>query len=128
MPSLRAIRQDPISKSSSPLKGPEFDPANEVDLEADSLDPGPDDLDDPWPYTFRTGDSVWIRTEGGNWHPGKVSSNNVKRGPTRQKEGLFYPVIFGASTRIRKYFAPLNGEIKPDTPRTRILLRQAGRL
>jgi len=30
------------------------------------------------------GDSVWIRTEGGNWYPGKVSSNNVKRGLTRQ--------------------------------------------
>jgi hypothetical protein len=30
------------------------------------------------------GDSVWIRTEGGNWYPGKVSSNNVKRGQTRQ--------------------------------------------
>ena len=30
------------------------------------------------------GDSVWIRTEGGNWYPGKVSSKSVKRGPTRQ--------------------------------------------
>jgi hypothetical protein len=30
------------------------------------------------------GDSVWIRTEEGNWYPGKVSSNNVKRGQTRQ--------------------------------------------
>jgi len=97
----------------------------EVDLEASS-EPGPDDLDDPWPYTFRMGESVWIRTEGGNWYPGKVSSNNAKRGPTRQKEGLFYPVIFGIGARIRKHFAPLNGEIKPDTGRTRTLLRQAG--
>jgi hypothetical protein len=88
------------------------------------------------------GDRVWIRTEGGNWHPGKVSSASVKRGLTRQvlgpsldkarcleiialqKEGLFYPVIF--RKHIRKHFAPLNGEIKPDTPRTRTLLRQAG--
>lgn len=41
------------SESSSSLKGPEFDPADEVDLAAASLDPGPDNLDDPWPYTFR---------------------------------------------------------------------------
>ena len=43
-----------------------------------------------------------------------------------QKEGLFYPVIFRIGTRIRKHFAPLNGEIKPDTSRTRTLLRRAG--
>jgi hypothetical protein len=67
-----------------------------------SLETGPEELDDPWPYTFRVrqshsfvakewmliviqvGDSVWIRTEGGNWYPGKVSSNNIKRGQTRQ--------------------------------------------
>ncbi|KAI9460111.1 hypothetical protein BJY52DRAFT_1088228, partial [Lactarius psammicola] len=95
-----------------------------LDLEAASGELGPDDLDDSWPYTFQMGDSVWIRTEGGNWYPGKVSSKSVKRGPTRQREGLFYPVIF--RRRIRKHFAPLNGEIKPDTPRTRTLLRQAG--
>jgi hypothetical protein len=95
-----------------------------LDLEAASGEEGPEDLDDPWPYTFQMGDNVWIRTEGGNWYPGQVSSKNVKRGPTRQREGLFYPVIF--RRRIRKHFAPLNGEIKPDTPRTRTLLRQAG--
>jgi len=49
-----------------------------------SLETGPEELDDPWPYTFRVGDSVWIRTEGGKWYPGKVSSNNIKRGQTRQ--------------------------------------------
>ncbi|KAH8988209.1 hypothetical protein EDB92DRAFT_1872931 [Lactarius akahatsu] len=94
------------------------------DLEAASEELDPEDLDNPWPYTFQMGDSVWIRTEGGNWYSGKVSSKSVKRGPTRQGEGLFYPVIF--RRRIRKHFAPLNGEIKPDTPRTRTLLRQAG--
>ncbi|KAH9060721.1 hypothetical protein EDB87DRAFT_1613545 [Lactarius vividus] len=95
-----------------------------LDLEAASEELGSEDLDDPWPCTFQMGDSVWIRTEGGNWYSGKVSSKSVKRGHTRQGEGLFYPVIF--RRRIRKHFAPLNGEIKPDTPRTRTLLRQAG--
>ncbi|KAF8499004.1 hypothetical protein F5888DRAFT_1686783 [Russula emetica] len=118
------------SESSCPLNEADSSPIDEeLGLEADSLElesPGPDDLDEPWPYTFRMGDNVWIRTEGGNWYPGKVSSNNVKQGKTRQKEGLLYPVIFRIGSRIRKYFAPLNGEIKPDTLRTRMLLRRAG--
>ncbi|KAH9994488.1 hypothetical protein BJV77DRAFT_308796 [Russula vinacea] len=126
-PSRRDLTPDG-SESSCPLNESDSGPTDEeVGLEADSLEsPGPDDLDEPWPYTFRMGDSVWIRTEEGNWYPGKVSSNNVKRGQTRQKEGLFYPVIFRIGSRIRKHFAPLNGEIKPDTLRTRILLRRAG--
>lgn len=41
-----------------------------------------------------------------------------------QKEGLFYPVVF--NDKIRKYFAPLNGEIKPDTIHVRHLLKDAG--
>ncbi|KAI0063092.1 hypothetical protein BV25DRAFT_1824638 [Artomyces pyxidatus] len=100
------------------------DDAEERDAEAALAEDGPDDLDDPWPYTFAAQDKVWIRTEGGNWHRGFVSGKNVKTGMTRQKEGFFYPVIF--CKRIRKYFSPLNGEIKPDTARTRTLLRQHG--
>ncbi|KAH9964625.1 hypothetical protein BC827DRAFT_1109750, partial [Russula dissimulans] len=96
------------------------------DEDETSLETGPEELDDPWPYTFRVGESVWIRTEGGKWYPGKVSSNNIRRGQTRQKEGLFYPVIFRIGSRMRKHFAPLNGEIKPDTMYTRTLLRRAG--
>lgn len=125
--SMRDLTPDG-SESSCPSNEADSSPIDEeVGLEADSLEsPGPDDLDEPWPYTFRMGDHVWIRTEEGNWYPGKVSSNNVKLGKTRQKEGLFYPVIFRIGSRIRKHFAPLNGEIKPDTLRTRILLRRAG--
>ena len=41
-----------------------------------------------------------------------------------QGEGLFWLVVF--NNKFRKYFAPLNGEIKPDTPHTRKLLDEAG--
>lgn len=41
-----------------------------------------------------------------------------------QREGLYYPVVF--CDKLRKYFAPLNGEIKPDTLHVRGLLKQAG--
>ncbi|KAI9510634.1 hypothetical protein F5148DRAFT_549425 [Russula earlei] len=130
-PSQNSIRGPARESSelSDPFNTSGSGPADEeADLQLATLEAGPDDLDDPWLYTFRPGDTVWIRTEGGNWYLGKVSSNSVKRGQTRQKEGLFYPVIFciGIGPRIRKHFAPLNGEIKPDTSRTRTLLRRAG--
>ncbi|KAH7922401.1 hypothetical protein BV22DRAFT_1048920 [Leucogyrophana mollusca] len=83
----------------------------------------PDDVDEPWPYRFEVGEFVWVRTVGGNWHQGKVSGQ-PKLGRTRENDGLFYPVIF--SFKIRKYFAPLNGELKPDSPHTRKLLEEAG--
>ncbi|KAF8236953.1 hypothetical protein L208DRAFT_1249859 [Tricholoma matsutake] len=87
-------------------------------------DPQPVDLEEPWPYTFRAGDIVWVRTVGGNWHSGRVTAQTTRKGQTREKEGLFYPVIF--NDKLRKYFAPLNGEIKPDTIHVRHLLKDAG--
>lgn len=46
-----------------------------------------------------------------------------------QGEGIFYLAVWRPGrANLRKYFAPLNGEIKPDTPRTRRLLREAGLL
>ncbi|KAE9396530.1 hypothetical protein BT96DRAFT_977447 [Gymnopus androsaceus JB14] len=94
------------------------------DSESTLSEPLPEDLDEPWPFTFHTGQAVWIRTSGGNWHSGRVSSETTRKGNTREKEGLFYPVKFDG--KLRKYFAPLNGEIKPDTPHTRRLLKAAG--
>ncbi len=63
--------------------------------------PQPSDLDEPWPYMFQVsgvailrhhfidgsyqaGDRVWIRTAGGNWHPGKVSGQTTRKGQTRE--------------------------------------------
>ncbi|KAI0040025.1 hypothetical protein FA95DRAFT_1453662, partial [Auriscalpium vulgare] len=97
------------------------------DSEEALLEPGPHDLDDPWPYSFKMSENVWIRTAGGNWQRGRVTRSTTKLGPTREKQGYFYHVQFRMQEKnIRKDFAPLNGEIKPDTPRTRTLLRQQG--
>ncbi|KAF8907654.1 hypothetical protein CPB84DRAFT_1843872 [Gymnopilus junonius] len=60
------------------------------------------DLDEAIDYPFRDGDVVW------------------------QKQGFYYPVNFGAKSNIRKYFAPLNGEIKPDARVVRHLLLNEG--
>ena len=44
------------SESSGPSNESDSGPIEEDgDLEAGSLEAGPDDLDDPWPYTFRVG-------------------------------------------------------------------------
>ncbi len=77
---------------------------------------------------------------------GKVSGR-VRVGPTRnvgvrslafcsdntgrllfcqQEQGFWYHVNFGPKFNVRKYFAPLNGEIKPDTHEVRQLLRDEG--
>ena len=43
-----------------------------------------------------------------------------------QTDGRFFPVAYGGAGR--RYFAPLNGNIKPDTTRVRQLLREGGYL
>jgi len=83
------------------------------------------DLDESRQYTFQQGERVWVRTAEGNWFPGKINSQTTRKGLTRQKEGLFYPVVFFEG-KVRKYFAPLNGEIKPDIPSVRRLLKLGG--
>lgn len=44
----------------------------------------------------------------------------------RKVTAHYYQVQFGTNGRLRKYFAPLNGEMKPDTPETRELLLAGG--
>ncbi|PFH48219.1 hypothetical protein AMATHDRAFT_66051 [Amanita thiersii Skay4041] len=89
-------------------------------IESDLLD-----LNETRPYKFQSGDSVWVRTTGGDWYPGKVSGLIRRKGRTREGEGIFYPVTFFHG-KVRKYFAPLNGDIKPDTEHVRSLLKAGG--
>ncbi|KAI0312884.1 hypothetical protein OF83DRAFT_1066466 [Amylostereum chailletii] len=124
---------DDVSSTPSPLDTDSSTETSELseitdDCEDDEgvmNEPGPDDLDEPWLYTFKASESVWVKVPDGTWHMGKVHGPKTKTGSTRQ-EGLFYPVIYRRQSNFRRYFAPLNGEIKPDTLRTRKLLRDAG--
>jgi hypothetical protein len=52
---MRDLTPDGSESSSCPLNEADSSPIDEeAGLEADSLEsPGPDDLDEPWPYTFR---------------------------------------------------------------------------
>ncbi|KAI0271712.1 hypothetical protein BC834DRAFT_818312 [Gloeopeniophorella convolvens] len=101
-----------------------YDRDAELDLEASYDEPGPVHIDDPWLYTFKVGDNVWLRTSEGRWYPGQIWSKNVRHCRTRQVQGIYYDVIF--FKHVRKFIAPLDGELKPDTSRTRTLLRKAG--
>ncbi|KAH0838755.1 hypothetical protein J3R83DRAFT_7129 [Lanmaoa asiatica] len=86
----------------------------------------PDELDEPWPYRFKSGESVWICASDGEWYRGKVVGQ-AKQGKTRSDDGLFWCVEFRVvRSRVRKWFAPLNGDIKPDTQHTHQLLSDAG--
>lgn len=98
----------------------------------------------------QNGDPVWIKTEDGEWLQGTISGSNTRKGATRQvrrlslvssvsllliargnaccvvrqKEGVFFPVAFRHNAR--KYFSPLNGDIKPDSVEVRRLLSEGG--
>ncbi|TFY52509.1 hypothetical protein EVJ58_g9978 [Rhodofomes roseus] len=89
-----------------------------------SIEYQPEELDEPISWTFKNGDPVWIKTEDGEWLQGAIAGANTRKGATRQKEGLFFPVAFRHNSR--KYFAPLNGDIKPDNAEVRRLLSEGG--
>ncbi|ESK84827.1 hypothetical protein Moror_508 [Moniliophthora roreri MCA 2997] len=114
----------PQSQKLRPATPEDIHAWSDHDSDSTQSEPLPEDLDESWPFTFQAGDAVWVRTAGGNWLRGRVSGEITRKGLTREKEGLFYPVKF--DIKLRKYFAPLNGEIKPDTPHTRRLLKAAG--
>ncbi|KIJ68854.1 hypothetical protein HYDPIDRAFT_25102 [Hydnomerulius pinastri MD-312] len=85
----------------------------------------PDELDEPWSYRFKSGEPVWVCASNGQWYQGKVVGQ-PKAGRTRKDESLFWCVEFRIANRVRKWFSPLNGDIKPDTPHTHRLLEDAG--
>ncbi|KZT68773.1 hypothetical protein DAEQUDRAFT_727419 [Daedalea quercina L-15889] len=91
---------------------------------ASSIEYQPEELDEPITWKFKNGDPVWIKTEDGEWLQGTIAGSNTRKGATRQKEGVFFPVAFQHNSR--KYFAPLNGDIKPDSAEVRRLLSEGG--
>ncbi|KAF8139704.1 hypothetical protein EV363DRAFT_1153697 [Boletus edulis] len=87
----------------------------------------PYELHEPWPYRFENDQVAWICASNGEWYHGRVKGQ-PKKGTTKWDQiGLFWCVEFAmGSIKVRKWFAPLNGEIKPDTRNTVRLLWDAG--
>ncbi|KAI0825393.1 hypothetical protein BC628DRAFT_1374916 [Trametes gibbosa] len=97
------------------------------DVECSHLQPGYGllDIDDPMRCDFRDGERVWVRLrESSEWVTGTVSGKGVRSTVTRDGEGVLYPVRYNRTKR--EYFAPQNGELKPDTPEIRHLLAAGG--
>ncbi|KAI0089874.1 hypothetical protein BDY19DRAFT_888678, partial [Irpex rosettiformis] len=69
------------------------------------------------------GQSVWVKIDE-EWIPGVISGGSTRSVQARGTDGLSFPVVYGQLKR--RYFAPLNGDIKPDTPTVRILLQEGG--
>ncbi|PCH33097.1 hypothetical protein WOLCODRAFT_134896 [Wolfiporia cocos MD-104 SS10] len=129
--SRRCQRARPLRKAASESSSTDSSDLTSIsDTESDLPSPTscnsyqPDELDEPITYMFQNGDAVWIKTEDGEWTQGTISGSNTRKGATRQKEGLFFPVAFNHNSR--RYFAPLNGDIKPDNAEVRRLLSEGG--
>ncbi|KIK04194.1 hypothetical protein K443DRAFT_93661 [Laccaria amethystina LaAM-08-1] len=133
MSSTRRITRNSPSKPGSSQK---WRSASLVDSYSDNSSDGTlcdteiqiDDLDEACSITFKTKDHVWVRTQEGNWLRGTVSGTGKEKPLTRHanRTGTYYPVVFGTNSNVRKYFSPLNGEIKPDSEDVRDLLIRDG--
>ncbi|KAG1727477.1 uncharacterized protein EDB91DRAFT_1061153 [Suillus paluster] len=80
----------------------------------------PTEVDQPWPYRFQHGDSVWVHSTDFHWCLGTVSGR-PKVGRTREVN--IFRVIYDGKFRI--WVSPLEGELKPDTPHIRKLVDKA---
>ncbi|KAH9911654.1 uncharacterized protein B0H18DRAFT_1121506 [Fomitopsis serialis] len=104
---------------------PESSPAEESEyeeFESDGEQSAYDYLNAPLlDYEFERGESVWVYAYDG-WYFGSV----MRRAETPERPKVMqYRVLFRRYVRIQKDFAPMDGTIKPDTPRMRQMLRVA---
>ncbi|KAJ7700295.1 hypothetical protein B0H16DRAFT_1483911 [Mycena metata] len=116
------------SGPSKPLRGasapkPDIDDDMASDNDENNPPPAhwqPSHLDEPWPYTFQPNDRVWIRNHH-KWIKGSIFPGSIPKNLT------YFSVVYRDSYghKLRKYFAPLLGELKPDTAAVQSLLREA---
>ncbi|KAJ6509119.1 hypothetical protein DFH09DRAFT_1199177 [Mycena vulgaris] len=86
----------------------------------------PRHLDDPFAYSFQPNDRVWIRNHD-KWIEGRIFPRSVPKLGSSDQNLTYWNVLYQDSFghKLRKYFAPLLGELKPDTDGVRDLLRDA---
>ncbi|KAI8983223.1 hypothetical protein BD414DRAFT_490287 [Trametes punicea] len=115
--------QKKISPSSS-----QSDASSDTDSSQSHPEYGLLDLDEPMRCTFQDGESVWVKLkDSSEWVRGVVSGKGARTAATRDVspgEGVAFPVRYNKTKR--DYFAPQNGEVKPDTPEVRELLAAGG--
>ncbi|KAJ6614939.1 hypothetical protein B0H10DRAFT_2216200 [Mycena sp. CBHHK59/15] len=85
----------------------------------------PRHIDQPWAYTFEANEPVWIRNND-KWIRGKIFSRpkpEILWSDELPHWNVIYQDTYGH--KLRRYFSPLRGELKPDTPVVHELLRAA---
>ncbi|KAI0638874.1 hypothetical protein C8Q77DRAFT_1045287 [Trametes polyzona] len=80
--------------------------------------------DDDEYYDYQRRDSVWVKPRGtSTWYQGVITKIKQPTEHPQQKRGPLYLVVFRRyHTNLRAWFSPLEGNMRPDTPRTRALL------
>ncbi|KAI0825336.1 hypothetical protein BC628DRAFT_1374659 [Trametes gibbosa] len=76
-------------------------------------------------YEFQRRDSVWVQPRGtSTWYQGVITRIRQPTEPSQQrKRGLLYLVVFRRyHANLRAWFSPLEGNMRPDTPRVRALV------
>ncbi|KAJ7909490.1 hypothetical protein B0H13DRAFT_2014129 [Mycena leptocephala] len=121
MPSRTSPSSDlSASGPSKPWRGTAPEPDFDEDMNSD-----PRRLDDSWSYAFQPNQKVWIRNHD-KWIRGTIFPRSVPKVGTSDNLtywNVLYQDSFGH--KLRKYFSPLLGELKPDTAAVRKLLREA---
>ncbi|KAI9065579.1 hypothetical protein FKP32DRAFT_1665358 [Trametes sanguinea] len=83
--------------------------------------------DDEEYYEFQKNDSVWVRPRGTrSWYQGVIKKVSEPTERRHLKRGPVYMVVFRRYyATLRDWFSPLEGNIKPDTPRVRAMLQDS---
>ncbi|KAF7297099.1 hypothetical protein MIND_00942800 [Mycena indigotica] len=104
---------------------PAFPEDLDTDADENNSSFGPVHLDEPRAYTFKPNERVWIRNHD-KWIAGRIFPSSVPK--IRSSDNLVYwDVKYSDSYghKLRRCFAPLLGDLKPDNARVRRLLREA---
>ncbi|EJD04528.1 uncharacterized protein FOMMEDRAFT_28202 [Fomitiporia mediterranea MF3/22] len=125
----KMVSADYSSASSSSQSHSGYNTTTESDSDGRE-DEGPDDLDEEWDFHPKAGESVWVKMTVSDrevWYQGQVRGKPRPGTVRGGRQGDFYSVRYGTKTSKLGYFAPLLGDIKPDTRQVRRLLEEEGR-
>ncbi|CAK5265547.1 unnamed protein product [Mycena citricolor] len=131
-------RNEPWRKTKSVGKAKEMgkvvreDQIAEPSISARQLLPFPcPSLDAPRICLFTVDQVVWFKNYLGEWQRGKIYASPAAPQGRRIRASdnhIYWNVIYvnPSGHKLRRWFTPVNGDIKPDTPDIRALLNDGG--
>ncbi|KAI0369893.1 hypothetical protein BV20DRAFT_995950 [Pilatotrama ljubarskyi] len=84
-----------------------------------------DKYDDEEYHDFEKRDRVWVKPRGtSTWYQGVITRIQQPTEPAQWRRGPLYLVVFRRyHTNLRAWFSPVEGNMKPDTPRVRAMVQ-----